>query len=44
MVEVFMRPEQSTGPTDPLAAARFKGVQVKHELLYETDNRSRVRK
>jgi hypothetical protein len=36
MVEVFTRPEalKALAPTDPLAAARFKGVQVKHELLY----------
>lgn len=36
MVEVFMRPEalKALAPTDPLAAARLKGVQVKHELLY----------
>ncbi|MBE9018944.1 hypothetical protein IQ272_22875 [Chroococcidiopsidales cyanobacterium LEGE 13417] len=36
MVEVFARPEalKALAPTDPLAAARFKGVQVKHELLY----------
>ena len=36
MVEVFARPEalKALAPNDPLAAARFKGVQVKHELLY----------
>lgn len=36
MVEVFTRPEAllALAPTDPLAAARFKGAQVKHELLY----------
>lgn len=36
MVEVFTRPEalKALAPTDPLAAARFKGAQVKHELLY----------
>lgn len=36
MVEVFARPEAllALAPNDPLAAARFKGVQVKHELLY----------
>ncbi len=36
MVEVFVRPEalKALAPTDPLAAARFKGVQVKQELLY----------
>ncbi|MUL39270.1 hypothetical protein [Gloeocapsopsis dulcis] len=36
MVEVFTRPEalKALAPTDPLAAARFKGVQVKRELLY----------
>jgi len=37
MVEVFARPEalKALAPNDPLAAARFKGVQVKHELLYQ---------
>jgi len=44
MVEVFMRLELKALVLLTLAAARFKGVQVKHELLYETDNRSRVRK
>lgn len=36
MVEVFTRPEalKALAPADPLAAARLKGVQVKHELLY----------
>lgn len=36
MVEVFARPEalKALAPNDPLAATRFKGVQVKHELLY----------
>ncbi|AFZ33353.1 hypothetical protein Glo7428_4941 (plasmid) [Gloeocapsa sp. PCC 7428] len=36
MVEIFARPEalKALAPTDPLAAARFKGVQVKHELLF----------
>jgi biotin operon repressor len=37
MVEVFARPEAllALAPNDPLAAVRFKGVQVKHELLYQ---------
>lgn len=36
MVEVFAAPEalKALAPNDPLAAARLKGVQVKHQLLY----------
>jgi len=36
MVKAFTRPEalKILAPTDPLAAARFKGVQVKQQLLY----------
>ena len=36
MVEVFTRPEalKALAPSDPLAAARLKGVQVKRDLLY----------
>lgn len=36
MVKVFTRPEalKILAPTDPLAAARLKGVQVKQQLLY----------
>lgn len=36
MVKAFTRPEalKLLAPTDPLAAARLKGVQVKQQLLY----------